>query len=166
MRILFLFVSINTILSCSRNCDNDFTKNGIDLNYYQNQKLKSRIEVKNCVCFGIASYYHPNGKLQSTGRCIKGKYDGNWNFYDQNGNPIAQARWNMGRFVSYKILLKNGDSINFNNQSKSLYNKQGKEISDSKIIEIFNTSIETEIINDRLIAIKDYRNLAILTPQL
>ena len=46
-----------------------------------------------------ATYFHENGQVMQEGYFVKGKLEGNWVSYDENGNKIAIAEYKNGKKV-------------------------------------------------------------------
>src|SRR5690606_9396981 len=43
-----------------------------------------------------ATYYHENGKVAQTGTYLNGKLHGDWMSYDEQGNKLTIAKYDMG----------------------------------------------------------------------
>ena len=43
-----------------------------------------------------ATYFHENGKIQQEGFFVKGKLDGNWTSFDNNGNKTVSGSYENG----------------------------------------------------------------------
>ena len=61
------------------------SEEGINLNYYENGKLESIIEIKNDKKNGFSSFYHDNGNIKSVCNCKKDDMYGRCYFYREDG---------------------------------------------------------------------------------
>ena len=52
-------------------------------------------QYKDGKCDGVWEHYHPNGKVECTGRYKDGVMVGKWNYYWDNGTLSATGRFNQ-----------------------------------------------------------------------
>ncbi len=65
-----------------------------------------------------ATYYHANGKVQQEGNFLKGKLEGTWTSFDENGNKIAVGNYENGTKTG-KWFFWNGANLNEVDYSKN-----------------------------------------------
>ena len=74
--------------------------------YYLNNKIIMKEKYKDDYC--IRTRYHQNGKIESIGKTYlktEGKtphwfYSGDWEYFDEKGNPISIKKYENGKLVS------------------------------------------------------------------
>ncbi len=81
---------------------------------------------------GTFTFYHPTGYMDSTGRVVNGRLNGDWSFYNDTGKPITQKTYVMGRLVKTRNLLQeetsrkdstNGDASKTDSLATVTFNK-------------------------------------------
>ena len=66
-------------------------KNGIWRKYhYESARLESQITYKEGVKHGICKMYHEDGMLKAEGYHKDGEKDGEWTYYDEEGNSVEE----------------------------------------------------------------------------
>jgi Zn-dependent protease len=74
---------------------------------YQTGKLRSRTALDGELYHGLCEIYYPNtGTVMIRGYWDNGKWDGEWSYYDKKGTVYRVAKFQKGRFVSEKVLVK------------------------------------------------------------
>jgi Zn-dependent protease len=74
---------------------------------YQMGKLLSRTSLDGKVYHGLCEIYYPDtGAARIRGYWDRGKWDGEWSYYDKKGNVYGVMKLQKGRFVSDKVLVK------------------------------------------------------------
>ena len=59
---------------------------------------------------GWSCQYYTDGVIEREGSWYEGKWDGEWKFYDHNGDLVRTTVFDKGKFVSYKV-LENGQWV-------------------------------------------------------
>ncbi len=60
-----------------------------------------------------ATFFHDNGQVMQEGYFVKGKLDGTWVSYDENGNKIAAAEYKNGKKVGKWFFWSDADQSGF-----------------------------------------------------
>lgn len=94
MRSLLAFCLIFCFFSCRK------IEKEIEIEYYQNGRIKATIEKVDSLKEGVSTYYYPNGVIRIISNWEKDKLSGESVFFDSLGNIKAR--------VNYREGLKNG----------------------------------------------------------
>jgi len=79
--------------------------NGWQQNYYESEKLASKVFYKNGSRSGKATYFYENGQLKSHGKMKKNLRIGKWKFYDKSGQLQQKIKYKNGvAKLSQKLL--------------------------------------------------------------
>jgi Zn-dependent protease len=74
---------------------------------YLKGKLLSRTALNGKLYHGLCEIYYPDtGAVRVRGYWDRGKWDGEWSYYDKKGNVYGVMELQKGRFVSDKVLVK------------------------------------------------------------
>jgi antitoxin component YwqK of YwqJK toxin-antitoxin module len=90
-------------------------KHGECIQYFENGEEKFKATFQNNEVIGIAVYKHPNGKLRMIGEYLDAKPEGDWSYFDENGDSIFVIKYYKG--VIEKKTIINGPYQEFYNPS-------------------------------------------------
>ena len=85
-----------------------------------------------------ATYFYDNGQVQQEGYFVKGKLEGTWVSYDENGNKTAIAEYKNGKKVGKWFFWTD-------NKDKGFANLSEVDYSDNKIASIKNWKKEAVV---------------------
>lgn len=125
MKTLLAIIITSFILftSClSRNCENGYVNNEINIEYYKNGQIKVEAMVLNCLQNGTYREYYNNGSLRQEGFKLNGIFTGKQMTYDQNGLIVKNASYDsVGKLIYSDVLIPSlSKHFVFDNSIKAL----------------------------------------------
>jgi len=148
-KIKYLILFLLTF-GCSRYCDDGGLVNGINIEYYENGKVRSRFSTKNCLKEGYQENFYPNGRLKDLGNYHKGYKIGVWKSFDENNFDSCLSTWNNGKLLDCKF---------FAHRKMFLDNK----ILNDSTYRILSGFIGFHFYKDSLLSIGDYANVLVFS---
>ena len=81
----------------------DDSLNGVSLKYNENGILISELYYKNGKKNGIVKQYFPDGSLFMSGQYAEDQYDGNWEYFDEEGFKVGEGHFvnGQGMLIAY-----------------------------------------------------------------
>ncbi|MEN9303729.1 MAG: hypothetical protein RL264_2158 [Bacteroidota bacterium] len=101
--------------------------NGVQKEYYDNNKLAKIVNYKDAILHGIYRTYNYEGKIEMDMNYSEGKKNGTWKFYYPDGKEARIENWSMG--------IKNGE-FRTNNEKGEILSQEfyKKNVPDGKFI--------------------------------
>ena len=81
----------------------DVIKNGIQITYYKNGSINTKISYKNGKLDGISKKYYPNGVIRRLDRYSNGEVNGISKTYYDNGTLESETKFKKGASYEYEL---------------------------------------------------------------
>ena len=101
---------------------------GIKEDFFEDGQLKSKAQLINGKKNGLATIYHPNGKVASTGRYEENLKKGTWKYFDDSGQLLEKTKMKNGVAAINKKILQDyiGNYITERATIRKLFLKDGQ----------------------------------------